>query len=187
MNSAEYWKALPSAEYDVMFDGKYPVEFRAQEEWLRKAVAELPYYLPKVLEVGCGTGRLARHLSSVCRYHGMDQSNTMTERLRYEIDFEGLKAEVVPWISLAKHYAAIFTCSVLIHNTPEDAKGLIAEMCAAAPVVWLIENKPSEAYGLLSDEHGGCWVHDYRSMVPPGWTVDVVDLCKTHSVYVLGR
>lgn len=183
----DYWRGMNGHDYEAMFAGKYKAEFAAQEAWLleRARISSLHRVL---VEFGCGAGRLARALWEECEYVGWDTSVEMTRPLAAAINAEEIKAQLVhPLIDPVGTVA--FCVSVLIHTPPEALPEMLAKMTASAlsGEVWLIENKRHIGESVReSDEHGGCWKHDYARYVPPGWSIEeVVDLCATHDAYVL--
>ena len=181
---ADYWKANNGYDYNAMFKGAYVDEFAAQESWLAGRVR--PGL--KVLELGCGPGRLAKVLSDKCIYSGTDISTEMTRPLVDAI-LSGLPATLLRHGTVPKkQFDVAFCVSVLIHVPPENLAATLGELSAAArKEIWLVENKQHAGESLRTGgDHGGCWAHDYGKHVPEGWRMSAtVDLCRTHDAYVL--
>lgn len=184
MTPKDYWDTMTSEEYNAYFAGRYDDVFADQEEWLQENIRRIN--AQRVLEVGCGAGRFAMTLAHATAYTGYDPSKTMTAVIRRAIR-NGLCAELVhEWGEVEGFFDASFTVSVLIHNTQEDAAAIIKRMTdVTQDEVWLIENKLHRGASIKhSDEHNGCWIHDYLSMVPFGWFCKHEDMNRSHDLYV---
>ena len=181
-----YWETLNGNEYNAMFDGKYVEEHKAQAEFLLKNTQAESF----VLEYGCGPGRLVRILDAAGRcVDGYDQSPVMTLPLEDMIFYRDVTEVRLThnWELVSRHsYELAYTASVLIHNTTENVKTIIGQLAQVSDRVILIENKLYRGDSIRnSEEHDGCYYHDYQALYPGKWKV--TDLSRTHDAYELLR
>lgn len=197
-----YWRHQTGAEYERQQTGRTEQglsHYREQEAWL---VAHLRFESERlgrpvsVLDFGCGFGRMARVLAACpfVSYHGYDFSSSMVQQL-FDSPPEGLhdvrdRVRVASSVMEAfgsERFDVVFTVSVLIHNTREDAKNLIDEMQALlrdSGYLLLIENQLVPFDLRENNWHGGCWVHDYAGDLAIDCNVLIFqDAVEEHGVY----
>jgi SAM-dependent methyltransferase len=188
VNSA-YWRSRDGAYYlgqqqqrAAAGNAMYAQQERWLEDFLSNRSAELGRPL-RVLDFGCGFGRLAQRLSGnpAVIYHGYDFSKPMVAPL-FETPPEGLdltRVRVADSLSEAfpsETFDVIFTVAVLIHNTPENAIALVSQMMRKLTQggrLCLIENTLASFSMRENNWHGGCWVHDFITPFEADWSVDV--------------
>ncbi|WP_093532885.1 methyltransferase domain-containing protein [Stenotrophomonas rhizophila] len=173
-----------------------------QESWLieflRTAAAERGAPV-RVLDYGVGFGRMTRLLAEYdfVDYYGFDISAPMVEPLlsappsRYASDIRDriMVGSDLPVLAGSRQFDVIFTVSVMIHNSPEQAREVIEGMRAVlAPggCICLIENRPVAISMLGNLWHAGCWSHDFANTTANDMDVDVDDgILADHGIYFL--
>jgi SAM-dependent methyltransferase len=175
----DYWRQQSGADYEHQQKGRTEQgrsRYREQEAWLVAHLRSESERLGRpvsVLDFGCGFGRMARVLAACpfVIYHGYDFSASMAQQL-LDSPPAGLPnvrecVRVAPSVTDAfdvERFDVIFTVSVLIHNTREDARNLISELLTLLRedgYLLLIENQLVPFDLRENNWHGGCWVHDY--------------------------
>ncbi|WP_367345018.1 methyltransferase domain-containing protein [Stenotrophomonas bentonitica] len=173
-----------------------------QERWLTDILRSLSSERGaplRVLDYGVGFGRMTRVLAELdfVDYHGYDISEAMVDPLlrsppaRYQSDIRE-RVVVGPKLSTvvdSAKFDVIFTVSVMIHNSPEQAREVLSEMrstLAPGGIICLIENRPVSISMLSNLWHAGCWSHDFAHTTADDMDVDVDDgLFADHGVYFL--
>jgi SAM-dependent methyltransferase len=202
--SAKYWRALDGETYEEMIrlrEATGAAAYRQQESLIRRWLSTLVPRFPRpvdLLEFGCGFGRHAQYLSSMpeVRYHGYDFSAPMVRPLLQNPPPGLLPVEHRVFVGDVgvldgRHFDAVFTVSVLIHNPPAQVGPLIERLCSLtrdAGEVCLVENQlvPFDVYE--NDWHDGCWLHAFASKVPQGWELLLLQGgVDTHDLYLLRR
>jgi SAM-dependent methyltransferase len=176
--------------------------YALQEKWLvdllRTFAADRGAPL-KVLDYGVGFGRLTRVLANhdFIDYYGYDISGAMVEPLfttppaRYANDIRErvMVGPDLPALAGPVRFDVIFTVSVMIHNSPEQAREVLAGMRAVlAPggCICLIENRPVGISMLGNLWHAGCWSHDFANTTAADMDVDMDDgILADHGIYFL--
>lgn len=207
MNTAnrDYWKNRDGALYadqQVVRRESGNESYGRQEEWLlgflRDRYASLGRPV-RVLDYGVGFGRMAHVLAGVegVEYYGYDISGPMVAPLLADPPAalrDGLEARVRVGEDVAETmsgltFDVIFTVSVLIHNSPEQASAVVQGMRGlldAAGVICLIENRAVSISMLANQWHAGCWSHDVVGTLAPDMNVEVNDLIiPDHGLYIL--
>jgi len=176
--------------------------YRKQEAWLGGFLAEQSAQMGRpirVLDFGVGFGRMAHLLSQRddVEYYGYDISSAMVGPLLQEpppriasIITERVRiGEHVDEVFPHKFFDVIFTVSVLIHNSPEQAGDLVSRMRSLLHTdgaICLIENRPVSISMLANQWHAGCWSHDVVDTLALDFDVDVEDgILEEHGIYVL--
>jgi len=102
---------------------------------------------PRILDVGCGTGSMARHLSgSRRRLIGVDPAVRALVRARRECpatDFSAFDGVDIPFADRA--FDAVFAASVLHHVNPDRRRRLLEEVkrvTRADGLVMILEHNP---------------------------------------------
>ena len=173
-----------------------------QELWLvellRSLAAERGAPL-RVLDYGVGFGRMARVLAEhdFVDYYGYDISDAMVEPLfaappgRYAGDIAQrvMVGPDLPTLAGEQRFDVIFTVSVMIHNSPDQAREVLAGMravLASGGCICLVENRPVGISMLGNLWHAGCWSHDFAYAAAADMDVDVDDgILADHGVYFL--
>jgi SAM-dependent methyltransferase len=153
----------------------------------------------RVLDFGCGFGRLSRMLASIpdVEVYAFDFSAAMSAPLRAALEdgsISGVNLEVADSIVDAfpgVEFDLIISVSVFIHNSPEDARGVflaLAERLHSDGLILLVENPLSCASFRYSNWHDGCWIHDVAGDFARGFRI-VVDrhAVPGHAVYEIGH
>ncbi|KRG66247.1 hypothetical protein ABB26_01000 [Stenotrophomonas humi] len=176
--------------------------YAQQEQWLvdmlRSLAAERGTPL-RVLDYGVGFGRMARVLAEheFVDYYGYDISDAMVEPLfgappaRYAGDIARrvMVGQDLPTLAGEQRFDVIFTVSVMIHNSPDQAREVLSGMRAVlAPggCICLVENRPVAISMLGNLWHAGCWSHDFAYTTAADMDVDVDDgILADHGIYFL--
>ncbi|AKJ30630.1 class I SAM-dependent methyltransferase [Caldimonas brevitalea] len=175
--------------------------YATQEAWLLTYLlnrAKAQSRRLRVLDFGCGFGRFARLLAEhpSIDYYGYDFSDAMVAPL-FESPPPALeplhhRVRVRPSFTTAfagDRFDVIFTVSVLIHNTPEDARALLETLAGHLEPdgqICLIENRLTSISVKENNWHGGCWVHDFAGTTASHMSVAVHHKhLEIHDVYVL--
>lgn len=197
-----YWRQQSGAEYEQQQKGRTEQgqsRYREQEAWLVEHLRSESERLGRpvsVLDFGCGFGRMARVLAACpfVVYHGYDFSQSMVQQL-LDSPPEGLPnagervrvASSVTDAFAGQRFDVVFTVSVLIHNSREDARNLIDEMRTLLRddgYLLLIENQIVPFDLRENNWHGGCWVHDYAGDLAVDCNVLIFrDAVEEHGVY----
>lgn len=143
-----------------------------QEDWLSGFLMERSVRLGRpvrVLDFGVGFGRLARVLSQhdFVDYFGFDISSAMVEpllrdpppALAGDLDRRIRIGSSLPDVMQGEQFDVIFTVSVLIHNSREQASDVLAQMralLASEGRLCFIENRPVSISLLANLWHAGC-------------------------------
>ncbi|KVD75153.1 hypothetical protein WK72_06440 [Burkholderia ubonensis] len=197
-----YWLNQHGADYErqqIWRAEQGRTAYREQETWLIGHLRDRSEQLGRpvrVLDFGCGFGRMARVLSAYpfVDYHGYDFSESMIRQLLDEppatLADAGSRIRVASSVTEVFEGAAfdvVFTVSVLIHNTRDDVVRLLAEMKSllqAEGYLLLIENQLVPFDLRENNWHGGCWVHDYVDDLAADSNVQVFhDVIQNHDVY----
>lgn len=196
----DYWRHQSGAEYEQQQLGRTEQgksHYREQEAWLVEYLRSASDKLGRpvdVLDFGCGFGRMARVLSAYpfVAYHGYDFSEAMVQQLLVSppAGLPDARVRVGPSLTETfgkERFDVIFTVSVLIHNTPENAKRLIGEMqtlLGDEGRLLLIENKLVPFDLRENNWHGGCWVHDYAGDLAADCNVRIFhEVIQEHGIY----
>jgi SAM-dependent methyltransferase len=202
--NSDYWLKKSGEAYFEQQVGRTGIgneSYRAQERWLTSYFHEQAEKLGRpvrVLEFGCGFGRFARLFESDAqvRYHGYDFSASMVKPL-FDEPPPGLvplaeRVRVAPTVNEAfagQRFDIVFTVSVLIHNSPDQAArliGQIMEMIEPDGCLCLIENALVPLTMKENNWHGGCWIHDFAGTTAPGLNASITyRLSDVHTVYRL--
>jgi SAM-dependent methyltransferase len=175
--------------------------YRQQEVWLERFLARRAAELGrplKVLDFGCGFGRMTRFLADNQNvvYHGYDFSEPMTAPLRAEppgnVDPANIRvANTANEAFPGETFDFIFTIAVLIHNEPGNARTLVwnmLEQLAEGGRLCLMENMLASFSMRENNWHGGCWVHDHVGPYAPLWNIDLYrGVVHEQDIYVYGR
>jgi SAM-dependent methyltransferase len=154
-----------------------------------------------VLDFGCGFGRLAEPISALegVAYHGYDFSSAMVADLLTApppalADVIRDRVRVADTVEAAfpgECFDVIFTISVLIHNSEDQARELISQMAGRLEPegrLVLIENRLVAATLFQNTWHAGCWVHAFADYAAGAWDVAVIEgVTAQHGVYILAR
>lgn len=130
-----------------------------------KAFDKTEFKNKRVLEVGCGFGRILNHLEDSLSIlaDGMDQSSSMLEEAkRGGIDEKRLiHANMREIPRRIKRYDVIYTCEALIHIHPYHLLGVLSTILKKSDgTVIHIETSPTDKF--YADEcHAGFYKHDY--------------------------
>lgn len=199
----DYWKSRRGdlyAEQQEIRRCSGQQGYALQEAWLLARLDERAARgcRSKVLDFGFGFGRAARLLAgrSDVDYFGFDISSEMAAPLLRDPP-EGM-SDIEHRLFIGDHlgdvrrdaqFDVVFCVSVLIHNSPEQVLGILAEMAdALAPggEIWLIENLPVLFSMLDNLWHDGCWVHDFAYTSAATMDVEIdVHSVPGHGVYRL--
>lgn len=176
--------------------------YRRQENWLVGFLMQQSEALGRpvrVLDVGVGFGRMTRVLTQLdcVEYYGSDISESMVAPL-LRAPPPGFEQKVADRIRIGEDISAlmdglkfdvVFTVSVLIHNSPEQASESLAQMRAVLAdggVICLIENRPVSISLLANHWHAGCWSHDVVGTLAVDMDVDVEDgILAEHGIYLI--
>ncbi len=175
-----------------------------QEDWLSGFLMERSVRLGRpvrVLDFGVGFGRLARVLSQhdFVDYFGFDISSAMVEpllrdpppALAGDLDRRIRIGSSLPDVMQGEQFDVIFTVSVLIHNSREQASDVLAQMralLASEGRLCFIENRPVSISLLANLWHAGCWSHDFAGTLAADMNVDVEDgILSDHGIYILSE
>ncbi|WP_291956989.1 methyltransferase [Chelatococcus sp.] len=203
----KYWKEKAGRDYQRQ--QAYRIEtgnsaYRRQEDWLLSYLEQercrrnLDRPL-RVLDFGCGFGRLAGPISTLegIAYHGYDFSSAMVADLLATpppalADVIRDRVRVADTVEAAfpgECFDIIFTISVLIHNSEDQARELISQMAARLERegrLVLIENRLVAATLFQNNWHAGCWVHAFADYAAALWDVSVTEgVTDQHGVYIL--
>lgn len=144
-NPRDYWtergKIYMNQEIDLVGKGV----FRDQALWLIEEIRELA---PKrILEVGCGYGRLVKVMSQQLdfdRFVGVDFSSTQLERAKNYIDNDRVELMLVdakdglPFEDNA--FDLVYTSGCLMHNFPDVVPQILKEISRVS-ARWVIHNE----------------------------------------------
>lgn len=200
-----YWKALDGRAYRILQQRRTRFArgaYRQQEAWLRQQLVARRDMFGRplrVLDVGCGFGRLAHLCESVggIEYFGYDSSTNMSAPLLDSppaslmgIVHDRVKiADDLEQVFIGECFDVVLTVSVLIHNEAAEARRLLESMLkkvSNSGEVILIENHPTATSALLNLWHGGSWVHNYVDWVFPKYNVEVnPDILYPHGLYLI--
>jgi len=130
-------------------------------------------------------------------YHGYDISTAMVRPL-LENPPDAISSQVLERVHVGDDLLAllpghlfdvVFTVSVLIHNSPQQAAELLQKirtLLAPGGIICFIENRPVSISMIANEWHGGCWSHDVACTLAPDMDVDVDDgILADHGVYLL--
>ncbi|CAH1655398.1 Methyltransferase family protein [Hyphomicrobiales bacterium] len=202
----QYWKEKAGRDYQRQ--QAYRIEtgngaYGRQEDWLlscleqerRRRNLDRPL---RVLDFGCGFGRLAEPISALegVAYHGYDFSSAMVADLLTApppalADVIRDRVRVADTVEAAfpgECFDVIFTISVLIHNSEDQARELIRQMAGRLEPggrLVLIENRLVAATLFQNTWHAGCWVHAFADYAAGAWDVAVIEgVTDQHGVYI---
>ncbi|SAK69575.1 methyltransferase domain-containing protein [Caballeronia ptereochthonis] len=200
----DYWQSQSGAEYRQQQQWRAAEgnqNYREQEAWivahLRRASERLGRPV-KVLDFGCGFGRMA-HVLAQCpfvEYYGYDFSAPMVQPL---VDAPPAELEPVnervrvaksaPEAFPGRRFDVVFTVSVLIHNSRDDASRLLRDMISMLDQeghLLLVENQLVPFDVKENNWHAGCWVHDYAGDLTRDFDVEIVHgQIPNHDVYIV--
>lgn len=200
-----YWKSR--AGHDYAQQQRQRAEqgnrsYEEQERWLfgylSRRAQEAGRRL-RVLDFGCGFGRLARLLSDepFIEYYGYDFSPSMVAPLVADppaslvpIEERVRVAESLNEAFENQKFDVIFTVSVLIHNPPEKVSHtlqLFLDHLATGGEICLVENRLCSFSCRDNNWHGGCWIHDYASYVRGAEITVLHKTLAEHDIYLLRR
>lgn len=199
---SNYWLSKSGAEYQAqqqMRSAAGNTSYAAQEAWLLQYLSDRARERPiKVLDFGCGFGRFARLLAGAegVEYFGYDISGAMVADLLEDppagLQPVGQRVRVAADVTQAfpgERFDVVFTVSVLIHNSPEDARRLLLQMrdlLAPDGRIVLVENALSALSVRENSWHAGCWLHDVAGVLAPEFDIDIhPDAIPDHGAYVL--
>ncbi|HEY3445913.1 MAG TPA: methyltransferase domain-containing protein [Myxococcales bacterium] len=126
----------------------------------------------RVLDYGCGFGRHERYLRSLegLEVHGCDISTKMLREAESYLGDPRFAAERLrlldggPLPYPDKYFDIAFTSEVLIHVDPKDFPAVLSELQRVTHSFILhVENVRVEGESVDCNEHGGCWLHDFRA------------------------
>jgi len=203
MKNRAYWESRRGEDYMAQQNlrrGSGSQAYAAQEAFIANRVRAMldGRGSLRVLDFGCGFGRLSRLLAEIpgVEVHAFDISKAMTAPLRAALDdgsLAGVRLEVGDSIGNAfpgVTFDLILSVSVFIHNPPEDARqaflGLMSRLHEDG-LVLMIENPLSCASFRYSSWHDGCWIHDVAGDLARGYRI-VIDrnAVPGHAVYEIG-
>ncbi|CCD38273.1 Methyltransferase type 11 [Candidatus Paraburkholderia kirkii UZHbot1] len=200
----DYWQSQSGAEYRQQQQWRSAEgnqNYRDQEAWivahLQRASERLGRPV-KVLDFGCGFGRMAHVLAQrpFVVYHGYDFSAPMVQPL-LDAPPAGLEpagervrvAKSAPQAFPDLRFDVVFTVSVLIHNSREDASRLLGDMISMlAPEghLLLVENQLVPFDVKENNWHAGCWVHDYVGDLARDFDMEIFHgQIPDHDVYIV--
>lgn len=204
--NAAYWQSLDGGTYEVLIrerEQSGALHYRQQEQFLRQFVEAEHDRRGRdleVLEFGCGFGRHARYLAEIpgVRYHGYDFSSGMIAPLLAKPPAALMPIEerlfVGPSVTgcvKGRRFDLLFTVSVLIHNSPDQARSIVAqlaELVAPDGTLLFVENQLVPISVFENEWHEGCWLHAFADLLPDGWDLTVGrGFVDTHDVYLLRR
>lgn len=202
-----YWQEREGNSYARSHDLRNRSEqasYRHQEAWLERRLAAMAEHCGrpiKLLDFGCGYGRIARLCARLpyVDYFGFDFSAAMTRPLLADPP-ERYAQDIVRRVRIGSDVLACFepgsfdvalTISVLIHNEETDARRIIATLAKLAKAegeIILIENRLTPRTVFSHVWHAGCWAHDILGYAPNGFGVTVDETVHPqHAAYVLAR
>ncbi|KND58483.1 hypothetical protein BSCH_00256c [Candidatus Paraburkholderia schumanniana] len=200
----DYWQSQSGAEYRQQQQWRSAEgnqDYRDQEAWivahLQRASERLGRPV-RVLDFGCGFGRMAHVLAQrpFVVYHGYDFSAPMVQPL-LDAPPAGLEpagecvrvAKSAPQAFPGLRFDVVFTVSVLIHNSREDASRLLGDMMSMlAPEghLLLVENQLVPFDVKENNWHAGCWVHDYAGDLARDFDMEIFHgQIPNHDVYIV--
>jgi SAM-dependent methyltransferase len=121
----------------------------------------------RVAEFGCGTGRHIAYVRNIegIEVFGIDQSPAMVDAIRAFVDpdwFESHIRLVEPTGALPfpdSYFDVVFTCEAVIHVSPEDLQGRLAELIRIARK-GTFHLEPAPDCPIHETAHFGSWAHD---------------------------
>lgn len=129
-----------------------------------------PFKGRPILEFGVGTGHNLRDLVDdghlITDLYGIDQSKTIVQAMESWTSKDWRDSHVKIFrpntpIRWKPSYDVIFTCTVLMHMPPDDAKNALRQLQKLAQTVILIE--PRVGADIDPTAHDGCWVHPFET------------------------
>lgn len=200
----DYWRSQSGTEYQQQQQWRTAEgnqNYREQERWIIARLQRESERLGRpvnVLDFGCGFGRMA-HVLAQCpfvAYHGYDFSAPMIEPLLNEppAGLEGVRERVrvansAPEAFPGQRFDVVFTVSVLIHNSSDDARLLLRDMVSmldAQGYLMLVENQIVPFELKENNWHAGCWVHDFAGDLTRDFDVEIIHgQIPNHDVYIV--
>ncbi len=146
-----------------------------------------------VLEVGCGYGRIIFYLrDTILEFdlYGCDQSQVMLDEAeKLGFDKDKLFISNVRALNPLPKFDIVYTSEMLIHIHPNDILGALKNIVAKTKkYVVHIENSPiSDLFQKSSEEHSGCWRHNFKFLYQTlGLEAEVINQEGTqHSGYII--
>lgn len=146
-----------------------------------------------ILEVGCGYGRVLIYLKSMFpkfEIYGCDQSEAMlNEAGKLGVPWANLSSGNVRTLVANPKFNVIYTSEMLIHIHPNDILGALKNIVAKTKkyVVHIENSLITDLFQKSSDEHNGCWRHNFVSLYRTlGLEVEVINQEGTqHSGYTI--
>lgn len=171
----KYWKKLPGTYWKKETNDRKNTDqtYLKQEKFLKNyftkaAVRERKL---KVLDFGCGYGRMLKVLSKINKIegHGVDFNPSMIRTAKKELpNLPSNRLITLTNFKLPfpdKYFEYSFTVSVLIHNQLPEVKKIIKELVRVTKnQIVHIENRYYPRDILNNLAHDGCWYHNYFSL-----------------------
>jgi SAM-dependent methyltransferase len=200
----DYWRQQDGANYEqqqIWRAERGNTNYRVQETWLSAHLelraAELGRPV-RVLDFGCGFGRMARVLAplSFVEYYAYDFSSSMVQKLFDDppsgLDNVSERVRVAPSAATAYsdvRFDIVLTISVLIHNDRDTAARTLAEIVSLlnpGGYALCVENQLVPFDLKENNWHGGCWVHDYVGDIASAFDTTVIrGVVPDHDVYLV--
>lgn len=207
-SNVAYWKSRDGRDYrsvQEMRSSRGAGEYSSQMNWLRSylegRVARSPEQEIRLIDFGCGFGRVAHLCESIpsVRYNGFDFSETMVQSLMEEPP-PSLRPQISNHVRVGDRVTDAFTgqsfdvalvISVLIHNDEAAAQSIIDDLVtllAPGGEIILIENALVSKTAFVNQWHGGCWMHDFASYAKDRLSISIdTTSLPGHGIYRLWK
>lgn len=168
MDVSEYWKKRgPEYQKELQNQPKYAKSrLKDQEKFTMNIIGN--YKFDKILEIGCGTGRYTKILSShFCpeRYVAIDISNEQIEIAKKNVSDKKIEFHCtrIQEFNPQEKFDLVFASEVLMHIDFENIPLVIANLVSLSTnkiisIDWFDEKKSIKEFG------GYCFMHDYQTL-----------------------
>ncbi len=203
----DYWQKKQGSTYRQQQEFRSELansSYREQEAWLLQYLANLaqerPHQPIRILDFGCGFGRIARLISGLpyVQYFGYDFSDNMTRELRDEPP-AALASCLTERIRIAdsfdvaygadEKFDIILSISVLIHNPTAWVEATLNKMLEYLNPdgrLVLIENTLTAISTLQNFWHGGCWCHAFPKIFDGKADMHIINnFANRHGLYIV--
>lgn len=179
MDVSEYWKKRgPDYQKELEEKSKaLKLRLEQQEKIIKKLISK---FEPKsILEIGCGSGRFTRILSTSTKfekYLAIDISQEQIDNSKKyinnkKIDFQCIKIQD---LDINKKFDLVFSSEVLMHINFNDINSVIKKMVSHAnkkiiTVDWFDSKKIGSTTG------GYCFMHDYNKIFNENGVKEIIN------------
>lgn len=169
MDSRDYWKKRGQKfEEELENQPSYAKSFmKNQEKFVMKLLRR--YKWKNILEIGCGSGRITRHLVTLPGIHkfvAIDISKELIDGARkntsnFSIEFHCTDLES---FTTDKKFDLVFSCEVLQHIPIEEVEGIMKKLVSFSDrKIILVESYEPEKVGFSSG--GYFYIHNYERIL----------------------